>query len=267
MNSKILKSENGEVHYWVQGNGKETIVFTHGATVDNGLFKYQVDYFAKKYKVITWDVPCHGYSRPYEGFSLKKAASELINILNIEEIEKAHFVGQSMGGYIIQEVYLEDKKRVASLTTIGSNPFGHEYLSSFDRWALNNTKLFFYLYPYKKLIKDMAKGTTLTDESRNYALNTFQKLNKQEMIEILDSLYKDFCKHKEKVNIDCPLLITYGEFDKTGKVQRYCNEWADYQGIKPRAISKAAHNANLDNPTEFNEVLEKFISTVGENCA
>ena len=111
----------------------------------------------------------------------------------------------------------------------------------------------------------MAKGITLIDESREYALSTINKLNKQEIIEILDNLYKDFCNHKERVNIDCPLLITHGEFDKTGKVQQYCNEWANYQGIKPQVISQAAHNANLDNPKEFNKILEEFLSQVDKN--
>ncbi len=116
MKHKIKFGENGSVHYWLKGQGDQCIVFTHGATMDHGLFQHQIECFAQQYKVIVWDVPLHGQSRPYNGFSLQKAASELIGILDAEIIEKAHLVGQSMGGYIIRIVARDHPERVLSLT-------------------------------------------------------------------------------------------------------------------------------------------------------
>ena len=81
MEHKKKSGEHGSVHYWVKGKSDHCIVFTHGATMDHGLFQHQIEYFAQQYKVIVWDVPMHGLSRPYEGFSLPKAASEFNRIL------------------------------------------------------------------------------------------------------------------------------------------------------------------------------------------
>jgi pimeloyl-ACP methyl ester carboxylesterase len=90
MEHQITSGENGSVHYWVKGKSDHCIVFTHRATMDHGLFQHQIEYFARQYKIIVWDVPMHGLSRPCEGFSLPKAASDLIRILNSEKVEKAH---------------------------------------------------------------------------------------------------------------------------------------------------------------------------------
>ncbi len=36
------------------GQGDHCITFTHGATMDHGLFQYEIEYFAQKHKVIVW---------------------------------------------------------------------------------------------------------------------------------------------------------------------------------------------------------------------
>ena len=49
MQHKIIAGRYGIVHYWVNGEGKDCLIFTHGATMDHGLFARahappQVDY-------------------------------------------------------------------------------------------------------------------------------------------------------------------------------------------------------------------------------
>lgn len=98
MNHKTISNDRGTVHYWVDGSADETILFTHGATMDHGMFDEQMEHFAKDYKVISWDVPAHGKSRPYADFTLQHTAEDLIQILDAESITQVHLVGQSMGG-------------------------------------------------------------------------------------------------------------------------------------------------------------------------
>jgi len=99
----------------------------------------------------------HGLSRPYEGFSLPKSASELLGILDAEKVEKAHLVGQSMGGYIIQIVAREHPERVVSLTAVDSSPMQPSYYSALDILLLAITPHLLRLFPYGSLIKAIAK--------------------------------------------------------------------------------------------------------------
>ena len=51
MEHKIISGTHGSVHYWVKGQGDNCILFTHGATMDHGLFRYQIEYFSQHYRV------------------------------------------------------------------------------------------------------------------------------------------------------------------------------------------------------------------------
>ena len=62
------------------------------------------------------------------------------------------------------------------------------------------------------------------------------------------------------------MLITHGEYDKTGKVRYYCKMWHEQTKYPLRIISNAGHNANVDNPEEMNQIIDEFI-TEGVLCS
>ena len=102
MEHKQMTASGGIVYYWVDraGMNSDCIVFTHGVTADHTMFEKQVRFFSGKYTLILWDVPLHGLSRPYHGFSYRDTADILYSILRKEKIEKAVLVGMSMGLFI-----------------------------------------------------------------------------------------------------------------------------------------------------------------------
>lgn len=102
MNHRTISGMGGIVHYWIsrpETTCKGAIVFTHGLTADHTMYEKQIEFFKDEYIVILWDVPLHGLSMPYEGFSYECAAKDLHTILEQEAIEKVSLVGMSMGGY------------------------------------------------------------------------------------------------------------------------------------------------------------------------
>jgi pimeloyl-ACP methyl ester carboxylesterase len=53
--------------------------------------------------------------------------------------------------------------------------------------------------------------------------------------------------------------IAYGASDRSGKVQAYCDRWAEQENRDLKIIPNAAHNANMDNPEAFNQILGGFL--------
>jgi pimeloyl-ACP methyl ester carboxylesterase len=259
MEHKTLTSQHGTVHYWVSGRGADCITFTHGATMDHGMFAPQVEYFGERYKTITWDVPGHGLSRPYRGFSLQEAAHRLVEILDAEAINASHLVGQSMGGFIIQAAARQAPDRVCTLTTIGSSPIQPAYYSALDNWLLSITPAILRLYPYNYLLNTIAKGIALTGHAREYALETLQGYSKNEIADIMGTVYTGLQAYREDFRLPVPVLITYGDTDRTGKVRAYCDRWAASEERPLEVIPESAHNANMDNPAAFNEILADFL--------
>ncbi len=260
MPHQTIVGKNGTVHYWTKGKGEKCILFTHGATMDHGLFQPQMEYFSKSYRVISWDTPAHGRSRPYQNFTIQNAAQELVSILDEEQIKKANLVGQSMGGYISQIVALEHPDKVKAIVSVDSSPIQPSYYSALDNWLLSITPPLLKLYPYKYLVKTIASQIAMEEKAIAYAKEALHQLSKTEIADIMDSVYHGLQEYKVDFHLPCPILIVYGEHDHSGKVQAYSKRWAEIENRELKIIPNAAHNANMDNPDAFNKILEEFLS-------
>ena len=88
------------LHYERQGSGK-TIVLIHGFLGSSALFKALTDDLSLHFDVITIDLPGHGKSSvELESFTVEAYANAIIDVLKYEKVEKAFWLGHSLGGYI-----------------------------------------------------------------------------------------------------------------------------------------------------------------------
>src|SRR5262245_28067651 len=87
-----------QLYYEVAGEG-QPLVLVHSGGFDRRLWDEQFTTFADYYKVIRYDVRGHGQSppstKPYSD------AEDLYCLLQELHVEKAHFVGLSLGGSIV----------------------------------------------------------------------------------------------------------------------------------------------------------------------
>lgn len=258
MTHKTTEGMYGEVHYWISGkNNKETLLFIHGALMDHNLFSEQISYFSTNYNIITIDVPWHGLSTPYEPFSLKSAADDVVKILHEENIKEVHLVGQSMGGLIAQIIALHYPGKAASLAVIGSAPMQPKYYTNLN--TLRFERFIISLLPYKFLVKKMASKVCSSTQGQSYVFEMMKQHSKSKLLEIMIKIPADALKYVEDKKLDIPVLITYGDMDKSMNIQEYCNRWAELEKRELKVIENASHNANLDNPGMFNKILNDFL--------
>ena len=186
---KWIESKNGVVHYWINrdvSKEEKCIVFTHGVTADHSMFEQQVDFFAKEYTVITWDVPLHGLSRPYHDFSYQNTAMEIKKILDQERIKKVILVGMSMGGYPCQEFASRYPDMVEGFIALDTTPFGIQYYSKSDLWWLKRAAPMARCFPDGTLRKSMAKSVSKTTYSYEKMLAMLAPHTKEHIIEQMD---------------------------------------------------------------------------------
>jgi len=263
MEKKNITSERGTVYYWIGGNQSKDsacIVFTHGMTADHTMFDKQVEYFSKDYTIITWDIPLHGESRPYDNFTYQNVAQDLNRILTAEEIDRVILVGQSMGGYVCQEFAIQYPKKVTAFVAVDTTPFGECYYSKWERYILTKAGSIASLFPYTMLVKSIAKGATRTEYAYNNLYDSVSKLSKKEIVVIMDVAYNDFLQKTETAEFDFPVLLILGDRDNTGFVKKYNLMWSSRTGYPLEIISNAGHNSNVDNYDEFNDRVSLFLS-------
>ena len=263
MQHKQIQLTEGNIHYWVEGKERAPlIIFTHGATATHTMFSEQVEFFSRDYRVVVWDMPAHGMSRPFSRFSLSVSTEGLLKMIDLESyLGNAHLVGQSAGGYAAQLAAISAPNKVISLVMIGSTPLGGAMVSRIDRALLMMTPFLLKLYPSEHLKDIIAKSVSCTDQARADMRESLNALSKQEIAGIMDGVYKGVLSARDP-QFNWPLLITFGEFDRTGKVAAYSRRWAE-QTLSPLVVIPAAsHNANLDNPGFFNQTLMDFLGSL-----
>ena len=85
---KSISSHRGVTYYWTNEiMSAVSLVFLPGLTADHRLFEAQLLFFKEEFKVLVWDCPCHGKSRPYDAFSYANISDELNRILETECVD------------------------------------------------------------------------------------------------------------------------------------------------------------------------------------
>ena len=108
------------IHSSSTGAGAGTIVFVHGWTCDSSSWTGQIPAFAKKYRVITLDLPGHGKSgSPKDGkFSMDLFARAVEAVRAEAKAERIVLVGHSMGAPVIRQYARLHPQRVAGLVAV-----------------------------------------------------------------------------------------------------------------------------------------------------
>ena len=103
------------IHYEVQGGG-EPLVLVMGLGSNLAGWMFQLLEFSRRYRVITFDNRGVGRTdAPDAAYSIEMMAGDTVGLMDALEIESAHVLGISMGGFIAQEIAIRFPERVRSL--------------------------------------------------------------------------------------------------------------------------------------------------------
>lgn len=226
------------------------------------MFEKQVSYFYSNYTIVLWDIPIHGLSRPYQGFSYRDTAEILYNILRQENIRKIFLVGMSMGGYPSQHFASIYPSMVKGFIALDTTPLGTGYYSKPDIWWLKRAASIAEYFLGHILKMSMAWSVSERKYSYQKMMSMLEPLSKAEIIEQMRVAYEYFLVENKEVSFSFPVLILVGKKDSTGKVKAYCREWAKRTGYPLHYIRGAKHFSNGDNPEQVNREIEDFINMV-----
>jgi pimeloyl-ACP methyl ester carboxylesterase len=109
-----------KIHSASAGSGPTTLVLVHGWTCDSSSWAAQVPALAKKYRVLTLDLPGHGQSgSPKDGkFSMDLFARAVEAVRAEAGTDKIVLVGHSMGAPVIRQYARLYPTRVAALVAV-----------------------------------------------------------------------------------------------------------------------------------------------------
>jgi sigma-B regulation protein RsbQ len=127
-----------QIDYRLTGRGDTTLLFVHGAFIDQSYWKEQVDYFSQHYMVVTMDLPGHGSSgKERKNWTLQSFASDVAEVMNTLGLKNVILIGHSMAGDINLITASQQSSPIIGLIGIdnfknAATPFPEKYKPTMD---------------------------------------------------------------------------------------------------------------------------------------
>lgn len=256
------------VHYIEKGKGDLHIVFLHGYGANTYTWKHQLDAFATQgYHVWAIDLIGFGLSdKPMKTeYSIEIFQKQIIDFMAAHKIQKAHLIGNSMGGGLGLALAISNPQRVASLVVIDplaypiDLPFpyslgkrlGKIVLPFFSRSLVFRT-LKQIVYNPEKISSEQIDAYWHPYEmkgGREAALSVLKAFDRK----ILEALSLSYG------SIDAPVLILWGERDRWIPVEHLDRLANQIPGAKKILISDCGHIPQEEKPDEVNRVIFDFL--------
>lgn len=254
---------SGSKIYWEREGSGPVLVFVHADAADSRQWDAQFNYFSKKYTVIRYDVRGFGKSdvpadEPYS-FS-----EDLYLLLGSLSIQKAHFVGLSLGAAIITDLALTHPEIVRSLVLADAGISGDGFSDAFTKNIKRITGL------AKSGDLDAARrvwlGLPIFDNSKKLPRVWKQAQN---MVDVTSG-YRWYGIN-QPIDIDppavgrlsgikVPTLVMVGEYDIDDFQRKSRLLHEKISGSQFIIIPSAGHLSNMDNPEAFNSAVDSFLT-------
>jgi pimeloyl-ACP methyl ester carboxylesterase len=253
------------------GEEDETLILIHGLGADKDtwlqLTKYLTKYLTKNYRIVIPDLPGHGES--IQDFSLdygvEAQALRLLELLKLLKIERAHFIGNSMGGAVA--IRLADMQSEAVLSLILIDSFGAiktpSYIYKLAEEIGHNPMLeISNIDDYKKMVSlAMVKPPFIP----GFILDILAE-NMKEKVELNKKIFKDS-------EVDCdlsyilpklksPALVMWGAEDKVLHVDNAEIFYRELQNCSKVVLEKTGHVPMVEKSKVTAEHISKFINEV-----
>ena len=262
---------NGSLYYEESGQG-EPLIFVHGHSLDHRMWDEQFVVFAKKYRVIRYDLRGYGISSPQTEEYQFTHVQDLVTLMDSLHIAKAHIVGLSLGGYIGADMLGWFPQRMYSAFLASGNlrkskgpsqPMDREEAAKRDDEIAALKKKGVEVMKREWFEGLMNSGGTQRERMREplwkmvSEWDAWQPLHKEVRVTAGVDAYEELKKNCPEV----PVWIVEGKSPNN----RY-PEHPEILEYLPRGelkiLDDCGHMMNMERPEAFNEALGKFLKMI-----
>jgi len=274
--SKFARIKEGgldlQIHYNDMGSG-ETVVMMHGSGPGASgwsNFHRNVEAFVNAgYRVLLVDSPGWNKSDPIvvgTGYRSDVNAAAVKGLLDVLDIERAHLVGNSMGGINALAFALNYPERLGKMIIMGGGGAGP---SLFVPMPLEGIKLLFGLYvtPTMENLKKMLDvfvfdPSVLTEEliQARFANMMEHKDHLENFVKSFQANPKQFPDYSLRLSeIGASTLVTWGRDDRFVPLDSGLKLIWGLQDAELHVFNKCGHWAQWEHADKFNRLVIDFL--------
>jgi pimeloyl-ACP methyl ester carboxylesterase len=275
-----FEQQHAEIHghrvaYRLAGSGP-ALVLIHGITARSDTWRLVAPQLAKRFTVLAPDMLGHGESaKPRGDYSLGAYASGVRDLMILLGIDRATFVGHSLGGGVAMQLAYQFPERLERLVLVSSGGLGREVSPLLRAAALPGADLVLPFLASSRLltageklagafsrvglrpatdVAEVARGhASLQDpEARAAFLHTLRSVIEPggQRVDARDRLY---------LASEVPTLIVWGRRDRVIPCDHGRGAAALVPDSRFEVFEGAGHHPQLDEPERFVELLEDFV--------
>jgi len=268
------KTNDGVRLYYEEAGTGTPIVFVHEFGGDHRSWEPQMRHFARRHRCVTFGArgyPPSDVPEKVESYTQQHAVDDIVAVMDAANMDRAHIVGLSMGGFAVVHLGLQQPARALSLTVAGAGYGAEKQFEDYFRKVSLEVAAQFEGQGSEQFAKTYSLGgsrvqfqnkdprgwaefaTQLGEHSSQGSANTMRGVQAGR-----PSLY-DLENGLKKLTV--PMLIVVGdEDDHCLQPGIFLKKTVATSGLL--VLPKTGHTTNLEEPDHFNRFVEEFINTV-----
>ena len=250
---------------------REWVVLVHGAGGSSTIWYKQIRAYRKHFNVLVVDLRGHGacsIDNSPTKYTLDLVSKDILDVLDTLKIEKAHFVGISLGTMLIRHLAETNPERFHTMLLAGAviriTPRLHMLLGIAN--AFKKMIPFMWLY---KMFAWILMPRKRHQSSRYLFIREAKKIKHREFLRWL-TLTGGMAKYLVKINekdTGIPSLYIMGDEDYVflEPVKRLVKLQPSSQLV---ILEESGHVCNVDQFQKFNEISLRFLTnSLGKNAS
>ena len=248
------------IAYTDNGKGDTTLLFVHGWCINKTYWTSQVNYFSKKYRVVTVDLPGFGQSgKNRNEWTTKAFGRDIDSVMTQLNLKNVILIGHSMAGDIVLQAAVNAPNRVIGLVGVDNfKNLGHVQTPQdkveYGR-AIDSLKHHFRQITFEYFNQSLFYKTT-TGQIRKRVLGDVAKVDTVIASACMEE--NDFDEIKQLSVMKKKLYLINSDYTKTDTTGFKVNH-IPYQVF---IIHATGHFPMIEKPQEFNILLMQIISKI-----
>jgi aminoacrylate hydrolase len=252
------------LNYAESGEG-EVILFIPGLVGLHEAWEFQLAHFSKRFRCVTFDHRGAGESdKPVggENYSTEHLARDAIGLLDALKIDRAHVIGTSTGGCVVQHLAIDSPERfdvcIFTNTWTKADIFFRR-LQTYRKWIAESHGQEAYV-EFSSVLTNGAKSFRETlDRVMALEARAKQTVSPLEIISARIDMTLNHDRTDELHKIDRPSLVLGTIDDSTVPVYFSRDLHQAIKGSQIHLFEEGGHYSYRSHADEWNVVVEKFL--------
>lgn len=259
------ESGGESIYYEVSGPPDgDVLVLGHGAGGNRMVWFQQVPFFARRYRVVTWDQRGFGGSTNVnDAATPRNAGTDLLRVLDAVGAERAHVVGQSMGGWAAMAATLAAPDRIRSLVCADTLAGIHvrEWLARMGPPRRPRPVVGWHPALSDAFAEQQPERAFLYQQVGRAGLGADEQTPPSAMAGLGEMMFSD----EQLAGIGCPVLFVVGADDDIFPPDWIREAAGCVPGAEVAVIDNAGHSPYFERPDRWNAVVADFLDRAVQN--